>query len=83
MGPSAPEIQLIAMCTVLVVIVAMYLTVRWVRRHSHDTRLWGTIFESLTHYVQPQGALKEPKQEIRKQKRQSGDDKDKNEAREP
>lgn len=53
---------------------ALYGLVSLTRRRGVDTQLWGTVFESLSHYIQPQDQLKAPKQQIEKQKRQSGDD---------
>ena len=76
---SEPELQVVAAAGVILLAFLMYRLVRWTRNKSPDTELWGTIFESLTHYVQPQGPLKEPRQEVRKDKRLSGDDPDKNE----
>ena len=46
--------------------------VRYKKRKGGNTALWGTVFEALTHYVQPQEALKEPQQHILKVKRKSG-----------
>ena len=46
--------------------------VRYKKRVGGNTALWGTIFEALTHYVQPQETLKEPEQHILKIKRKSG-----------
>lgn len=74
---STPEATLIATSIVIVFIFAMVKLVVWTKSKSPNTEVWGTIFESLTHYIQPQASLKEPKQEIQKQKRTAGDDKDK------
>ena len=52
---------------------AGYLLVQLTRRRGGNRQVWGTVFESLSHYVQPVGLLKEPEQEIVKQKRNSGD----------
>ncbi|MGK0472768.1 MAG: hypothetical protein ACJAR0_003257 [Candidatus Azotimanducaceae bacterium] len=74
---STPEATLIAASAIVVIIFTMVKLVVWTRSKSPNTEVWGTIFESLTHYIQPQVSLKEPKQEIQKQKRAAGDDKDK------
>ena len=74
---STPEATLIATSVIIVVVYTMVKLVVWTRSKSPNTEVWGTIFESLTHYVQPQASLKEPKQEIQKQKRAAGDGKDK------
>tara|TARA_R110002110_G_scaffold358027_1_gene567344 strand:- start:140 stop:388 length:249 start_codon:yes stop_codon:yes gene_type:complete len=79
MSLEPAEIQLVAMSLVGLFIFGMYRLYRWTKTRSPNAQVWGTIFESLSHYTQPQELLKEPKQEIHKQKRQSGDDKDKNE----
>ncbi len=63
----------------MVVGVLLYRLVRWTKKRSPNTVLWGTVFESLTQYIQPLETLKEPTQEMRQQKRQAGDDKNKNE----
>lgn len=76
MSPVSTEMHLLATAIVVAIIFALYRLVRWTKKRSPNTELWGTIFESLTHHVQPQGPLKEPKQEISKIKRQSGDDED-------
>ena len=72
---SPPEATLIATTGLIIMIFTMYKLVVWTKSRSPSTQLWGTIFESLTHYIQPQAPLKEPKQEIQKQKRVAGDDK--------
>jgi hypothetical protein len=72
---SPPEATLIATTSLIVMIFTMYKLVVWTKSRSPNTQLWGTIFESLTHYIQPQALLKEPKQEIQKQKRVADDDK--------
>jgi hypothetical protein len=51
----------------------LYRVVRYTRRKGGNADLWGTIFEGLTHYVQPQDTLKEPKQYIDKIKKKSGE----------
>ena len=52
---------------------ALYRVIRYTRRKGGNADLWGTIFEGLTHYVQPQETLKEPKQYIDKLKKKSGE----------
>ena len=79
MSLEPAEIQLVATSLVGLIIFGMYRLYRWTKSRSPNTQLWGTIFESLSHYTQPQEPLKEPQQEIHKQKRQSGDDEAKNE----
>jgi hypothetical protein len=74
---SAPAAAVLATFLVFFVSFLLYKAIVWTRSKSHNTELWGTVFESLTHYVQPQGSLKEPKQEIVKQKSNLGEDKDK------
>ena len=74
---SEPSAAVLATFFVFFVSFLLYRVVVWIRSKSHNTELWGTVFESLTHYVQPQGSLKEPKQEIVKQKSISGEDEDK------
>ena len=72
---SPPEATLIATSGLTFMIFTVYKLVMWTKSRSSNTQLWGTIFESLTHYIQPQAPLKEPKQEIQKQKRAADDDK--------
>ncbi len=74
---SEPTVAVLAMFFVIIVSFLLYRVIIWTRSRSHNTELWGTVFESLTHYVQPQGSLKEPKQEIVKQRKTPGDDDDK------
>ena len=74
---SEPAAAVLATFFVFFVFFLLYQVVVWTRSKSHNTELWGSVFESLTHYVQPQGTLKEPKQEIVKQKSNSGEDDDK------
>jgi hypothetical protein len=71
------EAALLAGILVFVVIALMFWVVGKTKSKPRNTEVWGTVFESFSHYVQPQASLKEPKQEIVKQKRQSGDDVDK------
>jgi hypothetical protein len=47
----------------------LFLIVGLTRRRNLNPRLWGSIFESLTHYVQPLEVLKEPKQYINQVKK--------------
>lgn len=54
-------------------IAAGYLLVRLTRRRGGNRHVWGTVFESFSHYVQPVQLLKEPEQEMVKQKRNTGD----------
>jgi len=62
---------------VLIVLGAMataYLLYRFIlykRRTGGNTALWGTVFEALTHYVQPLETLKEPKQYINRTQKRS------------
>ncbi|HIG41820.1 MAG TPA: hypothetical protein EYQ14_14980 [Gammaproteobacteria bacterium] len=54
----------------------MYQVVKATRRKRHNSRLWGGIFESLSHHVQPIGVLKEAKQYTNRVKKlPDGDDK--------
>jgi hypothetical protein len=71
------EAALLAGILVFVVIALVFWVVGKTKSKPRNTEVWGTVFESFSHYVQPQASLKEPKQEIVKQKRQSGDDVDK------
>lgn len=71
------EAALLAGILVFVVIALMFWVVGKTKSKPRNTEVWGTVFESFSHYVQPQASLKEPEQEIVKQKRQSGDDVDK------
>jgi len=66
-------LQALLFLGLIVLSYLMYCIVRYTRNHRPNTQLWGTIFESLSHYIQPQDQLKEPKQQIQKQKRQAGD----------
>jgi hypothetical protein len=52
----------------------LYRVITFTRKHHFDSRLWGTVFESLSHYVQPQDQLKEPKQEINQIKKVPSED---------
>ncbi len=81
MSLSPAEAQLLATVVVGLFLFAMFGFYRWTKGRSPNTQVWGTIFESLTHYVQPQEHLKEPKQEIRQEKKESGDDEHKNDRR--
>jgi|TARA_B100000959_G_C14578845_1_gene459093 hypothetical protein len=63
----------------LLLVLAVFLTayvlfrlVLYKKRKGGNTALWGTIFEALTHYVQPQETLKEPEQHINKSQKKSG-----------
>jgi hypothetical protein len=69
-----PLLDALFVCGLIGFAVALYLLVRVTRRRNVNTQLWGTLFESISHYVQPQEQLKAPKQQIEKQKRQAGDD---------
>ena len=66
--------QVLLFLGLIVLIVTMYYVVKLTRFRRSNTQLWGTIFESLGHYIQPQDQIKEPKQQIQKQKRQAGED---------
>jgi D-alanyl-lipoteichoic acid acyltransferase DltB (MBOAT superfamily) len=66
-------LQVLIFLGLIVLSYLMYIIVRYTRNHRPNTQLWGTIFEALSHYTQPQDQLKEPKQQIQKQKRQAGD----------
>ena len=59
---------------VIVLLYALYRIVVYTRNKGGNAALWGTIFEGLTHYVQPQETLKEPKQYINRLKKKSGQD---------
>ena len=52
----------------------MYRVIVLTRKHHFDLRLWGTLFESLSHYVQPLAQIKEPKQEINQVKKIPAED---------
>lgn len=78
MSLQPEQISVIATICVGVFVFILYKLYRWTKSRSPNTEVWGTVFESLTHYVQPQGPLKEPQQEMRQEKREAGDDKDKN-----
>ena len=54
----------------------MYRVMVLTRKHHFDSRLWGTLFESLSHYVQPLDQIKEPKQEINQVKKIPAEDDD-------
>ncbi len=47
----------------------LFRAVIFTRTRKFDARLWGTIFESLSQYVQPLDQIKEPGQEITKLKK--------------
>tara|TARA_R110002072_G_scaffold56097_5_gene145540 strand:+ start:2495 stop:2791 length:297 start_codon:yes stop_codon:yes gene_type:complete len=74
MSLTSTEAQVLSTLVVIAICVLMAWIVRRTKSKSHNTHVWGTVFESLTHYVQPQTPLKAPQQEIRKQKRLAGDD---------
>ncbi len=74
MGIPEPLQDVFISLGVITVAFLLYHAVQFTRRRGVNTQLWGTVFESLSHYVQPQEQLKEPKQQIVKQKRQAGDD---------
>ena len=62
----------------------MYRAIVFTREHHFDSRLWGTLFESLSHYVQQLDQIKEPKQEINQVKKiPAEDDDDGDEGSEP
>lgn len=59
--------------------LSIYLSIkliRYLRRKTTNTELWGTIFEGLTHYTVPQEPLKDPAVYIEKKTRKDGQDKD-------
>jgi hypothetical protein len=54
----------------------MYRVIVLTRKHHFNSQLWGTLFESLSHYVQPLDQIKEPKQEINQVKKIPAEDGD-------
>ena len=64
------EILLVAGFIVLAYI--LYRVVLYTRKNGGNAELWGTIFEGLSHYGQPQDNLKEPSQYIDKVKQRFG-----------
>ena len=58
----------------IIFVRVLYKIVIHKKKTGGNTELWGTVFEALTHYIEPQDAVKEPKQFINKQKKKSGDD---------
>ena len=63
----------------IVLLFILYRIIVYTRRKGGNADLWGTIFEGLTHYVQPQDTLKEPKQYINKTQRKINEDDEKEE----
>ena len=54
----------------------LYRVVAYTRKRNFSPALWGVLFESLSHYVQPQQQLKEPKMEINQVKKIPAEDED-------
>lgn len=50
--------------------------IRYLRSKRHNTELWGTIFEGVTHKLVNLDAIKEPEVFIEKKARKSGQRKD-------
>ncbi len=61
---------------VLTIVFVLYRVVMRKRKVGGNPELWGTVFEALSHYVQPQDALKEPKKYINQQKTNDAEGKD-------
>ncbi len=81
MASSEPGLQLIAALALTALVLGMIALAKRARRAGGNRHLWGTVFESLTHYIQPQDVLKMPQQEVRiRNKRLTGDDEDKNDS---
>ena len=51
-----PQAALLAGIIVFVVIVLMFWVVGKTKSKPRNTEVWGTIFESFSHYVQPRRA---------------------------
>jgi hypothetical protein len=62
----------------IVLLYVLYRIVMYTRKKGGNADLWGTIFEGLTHYVQPQETLKEPKQYINKTQRKINEEEEDN-----
>jgi len=60
----------------IILLFILYRIVVYTRKKGGNADLWGTIFEGLTHYVQPQETLKEPKQYINKTRRKINEEDD-------
>ena len=76
MSLEPAELSVVATALVALLVVGMFKLYKWTKSKSPNTQLCGTIFESLSHYVAPQEALKNPQQEIHKSQRESGEDQD-------
>ena len=63
---------------ILVWLGAIY--IKYLRRKRHNTELWGTIFEGVTHKLVNLDAIKEPEVFIEKKARRSGQGKDDEQA---
>jgi hypothetical protein len=72
--PEQISIDVWVVAGIILLVYILYRAVRYTRKKGGNADLWGTIFEGLTHYVQPQDTLKQPKQYIDKLKRKSGEE---------
>ncbi len=68
--------DLLVILAVLLSAYLLYRLVQYKKRTGGYTALWGSVFEALTHYVQPQESLKEPEQLIVRSHKKSGEDYD-------
>ena len=71
------EYVLLAITFIFFIIVWLGITyVKYLRSKRHNTELWGTIFEGVTHKMVNLDAIKEPQVFIEKKAKRSGQDKD-------
>ena len=71
------ELTLLGITFVFFILVwAGSIYIKYLRSKRHNTELWGTIFEGVTHKLTNLDAIKEPEVFIEKKARRSGQGKD-------
>lgn len=74
---SYSELTLLGITFVFFILVwAGSTCIKYLRSKRHNTELWGTIFEGVTHKLVNLDAIKEPEVFIEKKVRKSGQGKD-------
>lgn len=65
--------DLFIVSVLMAIAFVLYYIVLHKRKVGGNPELWGTVFEALSHYIQPLGVLKDPKMSINKQKHNDGE----------
>ena len=71
--------EIILLATTLIFFILVWvgsIYIKYLRSKRHNTELWGTIFEGVTHKLVNLDAIKEPEVFIEKKARRSGQEKD-------